>query len=176
MCIGIMLVRKAFFVRPMSASGYEDVVASVALVLGVSLVVLFLSNKTVYPLAQREPVLVGVANLGHTLLLALWLFEAKHEDIPYISRKIVSQIFVGFVVIPFFVRAWKLFMDAGITKERSEKRIGWFITHRRYRMRGFLLSIAFVLGLIQVSVCFLSIFTEPQYNLLPPRVGWIDDR
>lgn len=155
----------------MPSSSYEDVVASLILISGFSLIALFLSNNRVFPITQREPSLVGLSNFGHTLLIAMWLFEARHENIPYIERKIVSQLCFGLIIIPFFVRAWKLFMDAGITKELVETRVAWFINHRRFRTRSFLLKIACVLGLIQISLCFLSIFTEPQYNLISARSG-----
>jgi len=160
---------------PPTAGAYELELGIITLVVAAPVLALFVANRDLYPIAQREPLMAVASNIGHTILVAVGFLEQVTPGMPLFVKRIINAFCFGVTLGGLLIRIWKLYMDAGIVNERVTGKHGWFIAHRQYRSRNFLLRMAAVIFLVHASVftCQLASSGNNMVNVKnAPSEGW----
>lgn len=117
---------------------------------------------------QREPVWAAIANLSFQCVIWFYLFEKSYPQLPLWWNTFYSQLGWGIMLAMYLVRTWKLYIDSGLAHERVQNKFGWFVAHRHYRQRKFLMK--FVGALVTFHVLMVPIlFLEGEDVTIPAR-------
>jgi len=147
---------------------WPEPLAIASVVVTIPLLLLFVGNRHLYPIAQREPKWVVISNLSFQFVIWMYLFEKQNPSMPLWWNKVYSQLGWGIMLCLYLVRTWKLYIDAGLTTERVQNKFGWFVAHRHYRTPRFLWKFIGVLGVIHCALVPVQFITTSA-NDLPAR-------
>lgn len=139
------------------AEVWQDTAAITSICVTFPFYLLFFSNRHVYPLAQREPLMALLSSMVATYLVALWLFAVGHHNVLYWQTILVGEPVLGLTLGVYFVRAWKLYMIHGITNERVKNAPGWFVARRYYASRKFLFILLISMFVVHVGLMILDL-------------------